>query len=386
MSEQVLVIGAGPAGLASAYYLEQAGIPYRVVDRAPVIASTWANLYPSLKLNTAGFVSHLPGRRMPLRYGIFPSGRQLYEYLVAYAEQHQFNIHLNVDVRRVTPHEGGWWVETSEGDAVYPAVIIATGRFGNPYLPEIAGLESFAGRALHAHDFHDPADFAGQRVLVVGNGPSGADIALALAPVAAAPTLLAIRSDMVLARRYPFGLPETIWKMVIDPLPEVLRKPLTDRIIYQGYPGADKLGIRLAPNRVERVGSSAPVRGPELMAAIRAGTVKPVAGLKRLDGTEAVLLDEGRHQVDAVILCTGYRPVLNHLDLAYATDSDGWPLRVSEDSTEIAGAPGLHLVGRFYRGLGPLHNIRGEARTAVALIQRRLAANTPAPASQTVTN
>jgi cation diffusion facilitator CzcD-associated flavoprotein CzcO len=383
MSEQVLVIGAGPAGLASAYYLERAGIPYRVVDRAPVIASTWANLYPSLKLNTAGFVSHLPGRRMPLRYGVFPSGRQLYEYLTAYAEEHQFNIHLNVDVRRVAPHEGGWWVETSEGNAVCPTVIIATGRFGNPFLPEIAGMETFEGRALHAHDFRDPADFAGQRVLVVGNGPSGADIALALAPIAAKPTLLAIRSDMVLARRYPFGLPETIWKMVIDPLPEVLRKPLTDRIIYQGYPGTEKLGIRLAPNRVERVGSSAPVRGPELIAAIRAGTVKPVAGLKQLDERQAVLLDDSRHTVDAVILCTGYRPVLNYLDLDYETDSDGWPLRVSDDSTEIAGAPGLYLVGRFYRGLGPLHNIRAEARTAVRLIERRLAANTPASTPQT---
>jgi cation diffusion facilitator CzcD-associated flavoprotein CzcO len=220
-------------------------------------------------------------------------------------------------------------------------------------------------------------------VLVVGNGPSGADIALALAPIAAKPTLLAIRSDMVLARRYPFGLPETIWKMVIDPLPEVLRKPLTDRIIYQGYPGTEKLGIRLAPNRVERVGSSAPVRGPELIAAIRAGTVKPVAGLKQLDERQAVLLDDSRHTVDAVILCTGYRPVLNYLDLDYETDSDGWPLRVSDDSTEIAGAPGLYLVGRFYRGLGPLHNIRAEARTAVRLIERRLAANTPASTPQT---
>src|SRR5690349_1293712 len=77
-SDQVLVVGAGPSGISSAYYLEQAGIPYRVVDRAGVIASTWANLYPSLRLNTAGFVSHLPGKRIPLRDGIYPFGKDFY--------------------------------------------------------------------------------------------------------------------------------------------------------------------------------------------------------------------------------------------------------------------------------------------------------------------
>ena len=71
-------------------------------------------------------------------------------------------------------------------------------------------------------------------------------------------------------------------------------------------------------------------------------------------------------------MCTGYRPVLDYLDIDYETDSEGWPLRSDPDGTEIAGYPGLYLVGRYYRGLGPLHNIRSEARTTVKAIAERL--------------
>ncbi|MEO8397149.1 MAG: NAD(P)-binding domain-containing protein, partial [Chloroflexota bacterium] len=137
-SEQVLVVGAGPSGISSAYYLEQAGIPYRVVDRADVIASTWANLYPSLRLNTAGFVSHLPGKRMSLRDGIYPFGRDFYRYILAYMRDHSFRIELGVEVKHVSRDGNKWRVETSSATEslprtqTYPHVIIASGRFGNP--------------------------------------------------------------------------------------------------------------------------------------------------------------------------------------------------------------------------------------------------------------
>ncbi len=165
MAEAVFIVGAGPSGISSAYYLQQAGISYRVVDRAHVYASTWSNLYPSLRLNTAGFVTHLPGQRIPLRYGIYPLGRDFYRYISDYMRQHSFNIDLGVEVTRVAPDGDQWLVETSQGGASqvthYPCVIIASGRFGNPYLPPIPGVESFSGRYLHSHDFTDPAGVRG---------------------------------------------------------------------------------------------------------------------------------------------------------------------------------------------------------------------------------
>lgn len=376
MSEAVLVVGAGLAGVSSAYYLEQAGISYKVVDRADKVVSTWSNLYPSLRLNTAGFVSHLPGQRLPLRYGIYPRGTDFYRYVTDYVQKHSFNIELGVDVKRVAPEGDQWRVETSRGSirtsATYPYVIIASGRFGNPYLPPIPGVESFSGRYLHASQFTNPQDFAGQRVLVVGNGPSGVDIAVALINVAAKPVMLAIRSDIVIARSYPYGLPTTAWHLIARLLPKRWRKPFLNKVNFQSYKDVADLKLPLAPNRDDRRGTSAPARGRDLIDAVRAGTIQAVAGLERLDGRCAVLMDGSRHEVDVVLMSTGYRPVLNYLDIEYKTDKDGWLVRTDPLGTEIAGYPGLFLVGRFYRGLGPLHNIRNEARVTVDAIGARM--------------
>ncbi len=370
--QQVFVVGAGPSGISSAYYLEQAGISYRAVDRADVIASTWSNLYPTLRLNTAGFVSNLPGQRIPPRYGIYPLGSDFYRYIQDYMRQHTFNIELGVEVRRVAPEGGGWRVETTQGTARYPFVIIASGRFGNPYLPRIPGAETFQGRYMHARDFSAPEPFAGQRVLVVGNGPSGVDIAAALTGVARQPVLLAIRSDIVIARSYPYGLPTAAWIMIARLLPKAWRKPFINRMNYQTYDDLADLDLPLAPNRDDRIGTSAPARGRELIDAVRGGRIRAVAGLARLDGRCAVLMDGSQYEVDTVIMCTGYRPALDYLDIDYETDRDGWMLRSDPRGTEIAGYPGLFLVGRYYRGLGPLYNIRHEARVAVDAIAARL--------------
>jgi putative flavoprotein involved in K+ transport len=83
----VIVIGAGPAGLASAYYLKQAGIPFRVLERSAIIGHTWDNLYPSLRLNTSRWYSYLPGKKFPWHYPVFPTGKQYHRYLVDYADE-----------------------------------------------------------------------------------------------------------------------------------------------------------------------------------------------------------------------------------------------------------------------------------------------------------
>jgi putative flavoprotein involved in K+ transport len=313
-------------------------------------------------------------------------GWQYYQYLIRYAEKRKFNITLGVEVTRVAPEYAadrvisGWHVESSEGVNVYPAVIIATGRFGNPYLPQIEGAETFEGRYMHAHDVHDPAEFAGQRIMVVGNGPSGGDIAAALTQAAAKPIFLAVRSDVVLARKYPFGLPHSIWQILISSFPKPIRKPLTNLLVYQGYPGMKDLPIKFAPNRTDRKGTSAPIRGRDLIDALKSGSVVSVAGLARLYGRCAELLDGSRHEVDVVIMCTGYRPVLDFLEIEFDRDPDGWMIREVDpefgaEGMQIAGYLGLYLVGRFYRGFGALRNFRHEARIAAHQIQRQFNAS-----------
>lgn len=384
MAEDVLIIGAGPAGLASAYFLEQAGISYRVIDRADVIASTWNNLYPSLRLNTTRFYSHLPGQRLPVRYGLFPTGREFHEYLERYAASHGFNIHLGVTVDRACPEEGGWRVITSEGPAWYPAVISATGRFCQPCTPTFPGMEAFQGQILHACDYGGPEPFTGKRVMIVGNGPSGVDIAAELGRTAARPVLLAQRTGVVLRPRYPWGLPKHLWMMIADVLPDALGKPLMNKIESLKFEHLDEVGLKV-PRTEEESSAAGGARGYELIEAVKAGRVKSVDGPDHFERDAIVLAGGSRQVVDVVIMATGYQPALfSYLDLDVECNRDGWPLRVDErpgdvssGRREVEGYPGLYLVGTFYQGKGALYNINVEARQAVEEIRARLRAMEP---------
>jgi len=382
VTDNVLVIGAGPAGIASAYFLGRAGIPYTVFDRAPVIGSTWASLYPSLRLNTTRFYSHLPGRRFPWWFGLFPTACQYHRYLEQFAHAHRLNIRLGVTIERVYPEGDGWRAETSAGASWHPAVISATGRFSCPYTPSIPGHETFSGVLLHACDYRGPGPFAGRRVMVVGNGPSGVDIATDLGAHAARPVLLAQRTGVVLRPRYPRGLPKHAWMMLAEKLPAPLGAALLRGVESAHFEGLERIGIKVPHSEVESSAAGA-TRGAELIRAVRGGRVVCVDGPARCEGPDVVLTDGSRHRVDALILATGYRPALfDYLDLGdVPTNRDGWPRRVDEPpddvaagKREVAGWPGLYLVGTYYLGKGALYNFNVEAAAAVKEIGERLRA------------
>ncbi|MCY3781990.1 MAG: NAD(P)/FAD-dependent oxidoreductase [Chloroflexi bacterium] len=388
----VLIIGAGPAGINAAYALEQAGIEYRIIERTRQIAPTWDSLYPSLRLNTSRFFSELPGRRFPLHWGIHPTAKQYYRYLVDWVADQGFTVDYGVEVHRVALGEdGAWQVETNQGVERYRAVIPATGVFDNPQLPDIEGMDSFGGDIMHSRDFRHPDQIRGKRTLVVGTGPSGADIAVAAGKVAAGGfTWLAIRSGVDLRPRYPYGLPRHAWMMLGERLPErycVWLQQQTGKIEYNM---AD-FGVWQSP---PNTGSGVGYRGPELLNALRQGQVLPVQQPARFDTNGVTLADGKVIELDAVIMATGYFPVLHHyldIDMQYSTamyypetgcDWDigpngvrGWPLRdVSRhpNGRQVLGQPGLYLVGVFYKGRGAFYNMTVEARIAAEQITEYL--------------
>lgn len=369
----VLIIGGGPAGIASAYALQQAGISYRLIDSAHEIASTWNSLYPSLRLNTTRFFSHMTGKKFPLWYGLYPTGKQYHRYLVDYAREQGIQPEFGVQVKRVSPEGDLWRVETNLGVDCYPAVISATGRYNNPIWPAIEGMDDFTGQMLHAHDFTNAADFAGKRVMVVGNGPSGVDISIDVGKVSP-PSYIAIRSGIVLRPRYPLGLSTHVWVMLSEWLPEKWGQWLVEKVSNLRYRHQTRYGLKLPGDKDP--GSAIPYRGPELIHAIRDGTVLPVDAPIRFSGKTAFLADGTQLEIDAVIMATGYQPVLStYLDIDYDTDDQGWPLRDMEshpNGREVLGYPGLYLVGVFYKGKGAMYNFNVEARIAAKQIKARL--------------
>lgn len=388
----VLVIGAGPAGINAAYALEKAGLEYRVIDRSNHIASTWRNLYPSLRLNTSRFFSHMPERKFPLQYGLFPTGKQYYDYVVDWVNDHSFNIDYGVDVYRVAPNGNGLWqVETSEGIETYRAVISATGVFNNPQMPKIAGMDSFAGEMIHSHDFNTPEQVRGKRLMVVGNGPSGTDIAVSTGTYTAnGSSYLAIRTGVDLRPRYPYGLPNHAWMLIGEKLPDDICAWIQRKTSALKY-NAEAFGL-CTPS--ERDGAAVAYRGPELLHAVRDGHVTPVQHPVRFDANGAELADGTYLELDMVIMATGFHPVLHtylDIEMQFSTEKytaaagcnwdigpngkRGWPLRdVSQHANgrQVLGHEGLYLVGVFYKGRGAMYNMPIEAQIAAEQITEYL--------------
>lgn len=385
----VLVIGAGPAGIASAYALEQADISYKVIDRASQIGHTWASLYPSLTLNTSRFYSHMPGKRFPLSYGIFPSGKQYHTYLSEFVAEHNFNIQLGVTVKRVVPENGCWRVETDLDTQLYKVVITATGIFGNPIMPNIEGIDDYKGNLYHSSEFRDPDQVRGQRVLVIGSGPSGIDIAVASGEVAE--TAISMRSGVSLRRRYPLGIPTHGWLLLTDFLPKGWCKPIMNFVSRFGnYRDLARYG--LVPTGGEAL---TPYAGRELLDAVKSGMVKTLPGPVKLHSYEVEFSDGQCLPFDTVICATGFTPVLqNYLDIEMTYNPEpyqapskcdweigpngqrGFPMRDTSqhpNGRQILGYPGLYLVGTFYKGKGAMYNMNVEAKIAADEIKAYLA-------------
>ena len=210
------MIGAGPAGLAAAAMLQRAGIPVVVLERAEV-GAVWRTRYDRLHLHTVRWLSCLPGWRMPRLFGKWPARDRVVEYLQGYAERHHLDIRPGMDVSAIERADDGWSVHTPAG--AYPAgrVVVATGYSNVPFVPDWQGV--FAGEIVHSAHYRNAARYRGRRVLVVGAGNSGAEIAVDVADGGATEVLLAVRTAPTIVRRDVFGFPSQVLGIATGHLP-----------------------------------------------------------------------------------------------------------------------------------------------------------------------
>lgn len=349
----VYVIGAGPGGLAAAAALRARGVRTVVVERSDAVGSSWRGHYDRLHLHTTRRLSSLPGLAMPRRFGRWVSRDDVVRYLEKYAEFHELELVTGVEVTRIEPAAGedgkhdGWTLHASGGRVLTAAaVVVATGFNHTPALPEWPGRDGYTGRLLHAAEYRNPAPYAGQDVLVVGVGNTGAEIAVDLAEGGAARVRLAVRTAPHIVRRSTAGWPAQRTGILVRRLPVRLVDRLGALVARASVPDLSAYGLpRPSTGLYSRVRQGAiPVQDVGLIDAVRRGAVEPVAAVDAFDGGEVVLADGSRITPDAVVAATGYRRALEgtvgHLDVL---DERGRP-RTSGGRT-AAGAPGLHFTG-----------------------------------------
>lgn len=339
----IAVVGAGPAGLAAAAMLRQAGEDVVVLERGEV-AEAWTTRYDRLRLHTVRWLSGLPGYRIPRAYGKWPARDRVVDYLRGYAQRNGLAVRTGVEVKRLDRADGAWAIATSDGVVEAERVVVATGHSNVPFVPDWPG--AFRGELVHSSDYRNPAPYEGKRVLVVGAGNSGAEIAVDVADGGASAVWLSVRTPPSIVRRDTLGIPNQLFGLATGHLPvgAVDRIAATMRRVSVPDLGAYGLPAPARPYSEFLYRRVIPILDVGIVDAVRGSRVSVVGALEGFEEGEALLGDGTRIDPDVVIAATGYRPglerLVGHLGVL---DERGDP--VVHGSEEHPDAPGLHFVG-----------------------------------------
>ena len=360
----VIIVGAGPAGLSTAYELSRRGIPYRLFERGPSVGTSWVNAYDSLRLHTGRHMSTLPGFGYRSGTPLFPTRDQFLGYLNDYVDRAGLKVETDSDVTKLRREGDTWIARVDTVEVRGRAIVMATGIMSNPVTPSIPGRDDFRGTVIHSVNYRKPDEYRGTRVLIVGVGNSGGEIASELGAAGAEVTIL-VRQGANVVPRTIAGVPMQYLAAGLRRLPRNTRvriASLVQRISEVRH------GPAVLPRPPWTPLDAVPIIGFHLIEAIRAGQVAVQLGtIDRFDRTGAVFSDNTRRDFDHVIMATGFAPALGPLGSLVRRDDRGFALRT--DNVTSADQPNLFFVGMRYDTTGAINNIKADSRE----VGRRLA-------------
>lgn len=362
---EVVVVGAGAAGLAAAAMLERRGHVVIVLEADEQIGATWARRYDRLHLHTVRRFSGLPGRPLPKDLPRYVSKDEYAEYLAGYSAAHDLDVRLGTRVDRILPAGRRWLVRAGGEELAARVVVVATGKHSRKRLPRLPGLQEFEGELLHSDDYRTGRAYAGRRALVVGIGNSGAEIATDLVDEQAASVAIAVRTSPPIAKRDILGIPVQLFGMALNPLPA----KAVDRV------GAIVRRLGTGDLRPYGLGKEAwgpfearrpPVIDVGFLETLKRGAIAVKPAVRAFTRTGVAFSDGSEEPYDVVVAATGFTTGLEELlDLPELLDDRGLP--------EVGAAPpGLYFIGFRESPRGALYEANRDSRRLAGEVSRYL--------------
>jgi len=317
-----VIIGAGQAGLAAAYYLKRRNNNFLLLDEGERIGDSWRRRWDSLKLFTPSQHDGLPGFPFPARRGTLPTREEMADYLSEYADKFSLPVQLGTKVLELHKTSDGYEITTSKGNIYSDYVIVCTGTNPNAYIPAFASELDKKIVQIHSSDYKNPEQLPAPDTLVVGAGTSGVEIAIELSKS---------RPTMIAGRATPH-IPDVAFRYA---------GPVYWWFIHHILTVRTPIGRKA---RLKIIGGGAPLISVSMEDVKEA----QVEHLPRLKGAEQgmPLLEDGRIlTVSSIVWATGYRPDFSWIKLD-VTDNNGWPQTNRGVSEKYMG---LYFVGMVFQ-------------------------------------
>lgn len=313
------IIGAGPAGLSAAVALKARGQAFEMVDAGARVGGIWdidradTPMYEAAHFISSKTESGFAGFPMPADYPDYPRHDQVLAYIQAYAVHHGLTegITFGARVDRLDPAgDDGWRAHLSTGETrEWSAAIVATGVTWHPNLPVVIG--TFDGAQMHSRAFRSADVFRGKRVLVVGGGNSGADIACEAARHARR-AFISLRRGYHFVPKYIFGRPSDVFAHTGPHLPPWLEEKVFGFLINRVLVGdLTRYGL---PKPDHPILQSHPIMNTQILHYLGHGDLQVRADVASLDGSRVRFVDGRDEEIDLIVWATGYRRCFPFLD------------------------------------------------------------------------
>lgn len=306
-----LIIGAGPAGLAVAGRMRKAGIDFTILEQTDKVGYAWHNHYDRLHLHTVKQFSNLPHLEFPKEYPLYVPKQKVAEYLENYAKHFNIQPIFDSEVVAISKAENGHWqVKTKKGDEYQTQrVIIGTGMNRLMNVPTFKGQDDFEGTIIHSRKYKNAEPFNGQKVLVIGMGNTGAELALDLCENNAS-TFISVRSAVSIVPRDRNGQPIQVISKKLAKLPFNIGEWLGNIIRRRHYGDLSQYGLQQLtdpPAKILRITGQSPVIDIGTIDAIKAGKIKVLGDIDHFNKNGVTFKDGQKLEFDSIILATGYR-------------------------------------------------------------------------------